>query len=842
MASRVGRHVTVGLFAFTVAGGIAVDAFAQQAIEEIVVTTRKRAENLQDVPIVVTAFTAEMMQRKGIADLEDVAKFTTGMNFDEGFSKQDTRIMVRGLSPTRGRQNAAVLMDDVDISSEAVATAGGSMFINPRLFDIERIEVVKGPHSALYGRSAFAGAINYITKKPGDTAQMNASLEIAQYDKIEGRVSASGPVIADRLSLGGTVAVWNAGGMYTNTVTSKKLGGTEGHGLSGTAVLTASDTLKFTLRGDYSNDHFDPEARTYLNPGLNILTLPASAVGQGIPGIAVGTTTTAAIIGKIPDAARLPPVRVSSNPRTPGRDYPGDDRKLESLSLRTEIGLGSVELIALSYYGNADLTQFHDVLGTGDRTVISGGQETNFITANRVLNQDIRFQSTDEGPLNWAIGGLFWHEVTRQTTQSNTCISTIGGCATILAGLGVTRPFYLNNRPGYYMRSTQHHSMYGLLDYEVLDNVNLSMELRHTWEDEKIASTVNNVQIGCPGGQRLQAGPVLRCLTPGPQVESPSTTIFANGQNVAGTKTLSEFYTPRFTVEYEINDDQMLYASAGKGQKPGGVLSLLQPAVVNGVADYGPTKFKEEILWVYEIGLKAEWLDGRLRTNADIYYQDFKNKQETGTRTGPDGLPQPGPGNAEKARVKGFEFDGTAMVGDHLNFALGYTYIDAKYKIFNLLQTTAVNIALAGNCVVVRPAAPATPFCSVSYAGRSLVLAPKHSGNLSAGWTGQVTGELDYFAELDGRYMSKRFTTFDNQTILNSFTNLDARLGLRSDKWTLVGYVNNVMQNDTIKTAGISFPDFTSGFIIPTSPGLPSGYMSNLPDKRQFGLRVSVTY
>ena len=88
------------------------------------------------------------------------------MVFDNGFSQQDTRITLRGLSPVRGRQNVAVLQDGVDLSSENLTIAGGTALINPRLFDMERVEVVKGPQSALYGRSAFAGAINYVSKKP----------------------------------------------------------------------------------------------------------------------------------------------------------------------------------------------------------------------------------------------------------------------------------------------------------------------------------------------------------------------------------------------------------------------------------------------------------------------------------------------------------------------------------------------------------------------------------------------------------------------------------------------------------------------------------------------------
>ena len=129
-------------------------AFAQ--IEEIVVTARKKSESLQDIPVQVDVLTGEEILRKGVTSLEDVSKLSSGLVFDNGFTQSDTRISLRGLSPIRGRQNVAVLQDGVDLSSENLTTAGGTALINPRLFDLERVEVVKGPQSALYGRSAFA--------------------------------------------------------------------------------------------------------------------------------------------------------------------------------------------------------------------------------------------------------------------------------------------------------------------------------------------------------------------------------------------------------------------------------------------------------------------------------------------------------------------------------------------------------------------------------------------------------------------------------------------------------------------------------------------------------------
>jgi outer membrane receptor protein involved in Fe transport len=829
--------LAVVLLAGTALVGVAAPAMAQ--IEEIVVTTRKRAENLQDVPITITAFTAANIERKGIATLEDITKYSPGLSLEEGFSKQDTRITIRGLSPTRGRQNAAVLIDDVDISSEAIQTAGGSLFINPRLFDVERIEVVKGPHSALYGRSAFAGAINYITKKPGDAFEGTIAADIASYGKQEGRIALSGPIVQDRLSVGFSGAAWNFNGFYRNTITGKKVGGYDGGGAAVSAVFTPNDILKFTARGEYSKDHFDVMARTFLPPSATTLSLPASAVGQGLPNIVAGTTTTVIpITGLIPDADRLPPVRQSTNPRTPGQDYPGDDRTLRSITLRSEANFERFSIISLSYIGNHDMVQFHDTLGQGDAAQLNAIQETHFLTNNKTVSEDLRIQSNDpESRLKWTVGGLFWNEITHQESRSNVCASTVGGCVTLLSGLGVSRGYFIN--PNKYKRATHHYSVYGIASYDVTDQLTLEAEFRNVWEIERISAGISSTSIGCVGLQRVVVAGVLRCTVPAPQVQSPTVTAYGR------TRTDSEFFAPRLSVQYKLNPELMMYASAAQGKKPGGSLSLLAPTLVAGVVNFDQTKFKQESLWVYELGFKSQWLDNRLRVNANAYYQDFRNKQETGTRVDAQGLPVPGPGNAEKARVWGIEAETAFVATENLSFAGAYTYINSKYVRFNLQQNTAANIALAGNCVVVRPAV-GTPYCNVSYAGKELVLSPKHSFNVSAEWRDELTADLDWFFEVDTKYMGKRFTSFDNATFLDSYWNVDLRLGVDTDKWQLVGYVTNLFDDDTLKAGVTNLPDFNTGFISggvsPQGPGLASGTLATLPDKRQFGVRASYRF
>ncbi|MCS6948427.1 MAG: TonB-dependent receptor plug domain-containing protein, partial [Steroidobacteraceae bacterium] len=135
---------------------------AEGGLEEVVVTARKREESLQEVPLVVNALTAEQIERSSIQNLTDIALRTPGLNY-EGYASagQAGAAVIRGLAPTQLTNripNVAVFYDGVYLQNQALQDIG--------VFDIERVEVLKGPQSALYGRNAFAGAINYIPRKP----------------------------------------------------------------------------------------------------------------------------------------------------------------------------------------------------------------------------------------------------------------------------------------------------------------------------------------------------------------------------------------------------------------------------------------------------------------------------------------------------------------------------------------------------------------------------------------------------------------------------------------------------------------------------------------------------
>ena len=181
-------------------GGLA-SAAAQSTVDEVVITARNRAETVQSTPLSISAQESSQIERARVQTFADVTRLTPSLVFDRGFSLEDTRPVIRGLLSSRGRPPSGVLIDGVDTSSESFGfSAGGSTLLNLRAIDVERIEVVTGPQSALYGRVAFGRAIDNVTKKPSGVFGVKLSAQAAQYDTYEVRGALTSP-LNDRVDL-----------------------------------------------------------------------------------------------------------------------------------------------------------------------------------------------------------------------------------------------------------------------------------------------------------------------------------------------------------------------------------------------------------------------------------------------------------------------------------------------------------------------------------------------------------------------------------------------------------------------------------------------------------------
>ena len=244
-----------GVFAQDAAGGEEgkVDDKKSQSsavtLEGLVVTSRKKEELLQVTPITITAIGAAEMAERGVQDLNDISAATPGFQFEKlgnryGAQNGGTRPVIRGMSSIGSESNVAFFVDGILYSNNMLSFP---------METVERVEVIKGPQSALFGRSTFAGAINYITKRPTDTVQNELSARIAQYDDYDVNFMSRGPLAGNHLFYTAHARYYDFGGEHVNEFDGKKVGQENSVGLNG-SIEYRGDRLRATFSGGFNKD------------------------------------------------------------------------------------------------------------------------------------------------------------------------------------------------------------------------------------------------------------------------------------------------------------------------------------------------------------------------------------------------------------------------------------------------------------------------------------------------------------------------------------------------------------------------------------------------------------
>jgi len=762
----------------------------------IVVSARRRNESLQNVPIAVTAFSSERIDRDGIENIQDIAKLTPSLVFDKGFSPQDNRPSIRGLPATSGRPPVGILIDGIDTTTESIATAGGGNLMDLRLVDFDRIEVVEGPQSALYGRSAFNGAINYVTKEPGSHFGGYIGGEVGLYGRGEVRGAVDLPA-SDTLSfrVNGVYSTYN--GYYTNTVTGNKLGGYETYGGAVAAKWTPSSDVKVLARVSYANDHEEQQATKYygLLTGLATpLAIPANAIGKIVGGVPLPASITAYRPGYIENVASAP-IALSADPKDPTgtSDYPGAHTYNIISSLRAEANLGFATLSSWTGYVHSTGSTIADVdyygtpytqvslpapggLGEFSGTKLGNGfWQFDIHTKLQQFSQEVRLGHLDgSSRFRWAVGGLYWYEKVAQVDRrfisyglgqaasTSLDVTLQGGRSTVSADQG---------------RITNHVSGYALAEYDLTPKLTISAEGRIA--QEKLDYDFGP-SVSIRSGTNLATGPAPFYLV-GSSAKASSTTTY---------------FTPRGIISYHPTKNLLFYLSAARGIKPGGFTQV-------GSADPDLGKYKPERLSNYEIGAKTTLLDHRLLLNVAAFHIDYTDKQASTLIAVPLSVNPQGAlsvtTNAGKAKVDGQEVNLSAILTPELVLSAGYTHLNARYTNFVYNSTAALTIARAGNCTLVTVGGTQT--CSINQNGNEMEYAPRHSAQGTLTYTRPITEDMKAFLEGSALYRSKRYLDASNQWLFHAYTTFDLKIGLQTPKWSLTAYVDNVTDNRTVKSA-----------------------------------------
>lgn len=784
--------------------GLAIPVLAQApdegGLDEVVVTARKREERLQDVSLSITAIPAAEIEKLGIQDIDDIAKLDASLIYDKGYSATDNRISIRGLSPTRGRVNVAVLVDGIDTSSESIAFGGGSLLATNRLLDLQAVEVVKGPQSALYGRSAFAGAIQYVTKDPSDALEGNVRGEFAEFGRYSVTGSMSGPV-NDTFGLRFNGVYWSQDGIYRNEVTGTKVGDGEGWGAALTGKWQPNENFSAKFRLEFTDDHYGqfPTAQLPVNAisarpatGAQCLTVGSGAAvatvmgacpagtarvysGTSPFGVFPGSNHVYSSFGTVPGADQLA-VRLDPNPTT-GRDYAGSDRQINRFSLVMDWTVGPGTLTSLTGYTDASFTFDED--GDFDSGVVNGvdlslrAARFDYSNETKQISQELRYRTDFDGPLNFMVGALYWNEDAKQIARSINifCVPALpagvfGNFAPIPASCGSFGPNevlgQLTAIPRPNGREVEHTSTFGMVEWRISDRWKFTAEGRYSNEDETVLG-VNCAEPTLPAGfagpfpipcndRTLNGfqvfGPSVNLLYPyfdtlpffAPFPAGPAAGVVQGAGAPVQLSSKHSFFTPRVTIEVKPTDDTLVYATVARGVKPGGISTVTagswQDADYDGA--YDEFTFKNEKLLEYEIGAKTEWLNGRLRLNPSVFLIKYEDKQVGAQLVTPSGIAVGRLLNAGKAEVKGLELDAQWAINDNWFVGVNYAYLDAEFTDFPFTSTSATDAVRFGSCPRLFDTAANARVCHINLKGRSLERAPEHSIVAQARWSAPV--------------------------------------------------------------------------------------------------------
>lgn len=752
---------TLNMLAMAIALAPTLPALAQDdspALEEILVTAQKRVQSLRDVPISVNALSNEKIEDSGITSIERIADYIPSFNMTQ--TGIGTNIAIRGISSGVNQgfeQSAAQFVDGVHYGRAQLARAP--------FLDIERIEVLRGPQSIIFGKNSTAGAISITTAKPGDEleAKLTALYE-PEHGEQDIRLVLSGP-ISD--TVGGRLAILDSSidGFMENTTLQRDESGDKNRVVRATLQWQPSDLWDITLKVE--DGSFDSDGRNI--EVVKPIELPDST-GNATP--------YARALGFFTQGKYLLDTTHDWKRQSNG-DYSYNDTENVTLTIARDIG----EHTLTSVTGYNAYT--YDELCDCDFTGASGFNILSDEDYSQV-SQELRITSPEDETLSY-LGGLFFQSSSLDFHDSVRVPgdSFIATAFTPLLGATAANLLRDASTQRNFEQDTDLAAIFAQVTWNFSDLSRLILGARYTAEQKeasRIQYHVSNTGIVLPEG------------TPTDPYNIIWSQFKVDPHSVKGDRDESAF-TPLVTFQHDLNSTDMLYASFTTGFKSGGfdVRSNAAPNSLGGVypSIQGTWEFEEEQVKNYELGGKFVLGDGAAEINAAIFRSEFEDMQTSQF----DGSLSFNVTNAGKAVVQGLEVDGRWAITDNLLARGGAAYIDFEYTDFPTSQCyfgQTDNIGVAGDGV-----------CDAT--GQRREFTPEYQGNIGFDYTINFSNGLKLVNTLDVIYSDEYLTTpsLDPRFKQDSYTKINARIALSGsdEMWELALIGKNLTDESIVSYA-----------------------------------------
>ncbi|MDP3747648.1 MAG: TonB-dependent receptor [Phenylobacterium sp.] len=687
MAGASALGLVVGL-------GAASPASAQEglSIEEVVVTARKFEESLQETPVAVTAYTAELIQARNMTDVRDLTNATPNLIIQTSGvngSSQTPAVYLRGL----GQADTVLTADPavgIYVDGVYVARNVGSIL---NLVDLERIEVLRGPQGTLFGKNTIGGAISLVSKKPGRDFAAQAEATVGDYARWGAKASVNLPVgetLAFRLA---AYANRQNGYIKLANYPGREYGDENVWAVRGQARWTPTEDLTVDLAVDYSS------TRNTGAPQVLRQTFPNAATGFAFNRFYSGNPASClSPVGQATNPQCFGPVQVPRDPYVSNARF--FDKQLNVIEPTNKFDVAGVNLTIGWDLPIGHLQSISAYRNLRSDYTFDGGMFGQLFFQSTADRQDSDQYSEElqlsgsalSDKLNWIVGGYYMYEETFGH------VDVLSPFITLILG------------PSFYPVLTDNHgdtqtynvAAFGQATYDVADWLHVTGGLRWTRE-KKEASIVLLPQV--PGGLK-------------------------------GELTV-EKVTPLVSVSADVAPGVMVYASYSEGFRSGG----FPPRIIGRFASF-PT-YGPESAASYELGVKADLFDRRVRANFAAFTTSFEDFQSFATLANPS-PGDPGFGtviNAGDARIEGFELEATALLTRSLRLEASVSRLAAK----------VIRVDPRAN----EGGAPIT-------SGRILPYSPPWKASLGLSWRHEFENGSELTARVDAAYTDLIYFSLGN--------------------------------------------------------------------------------
>jgi len=731
----------------------AATAQEQVTLEVIQVTAQKRSENAQETPISMNVLSAEDIKEKSIDKIDDLQYSVPNLHMTEtGIS---TQMFIRGIGTGNNQgfeQSVGQYIDGVHY--------GRQQLLRMPFLDLERIEVLKGPQSIMFGKNSVAGALNLSSAKPTEDTEIHLGV---QYQPTNGATEFTGMVsgeLMDTLSARLAVRDYSEDGYIENTFKNRDETIREESAMRLSLLWEPSDNMNFLFK--IEQDDFEGTGRQ-----IEVIRDDPALAGSPMPG-----ATFSQILGALGHPNAIAESELNYKRQSDAEE--SNSNSLNNATLTANFKFGDYTLTTVSGLVSYDFVE------TCDCDYTAAPIFSVFIDEEyQQFSQEIRIVSPVGEKFDW-LGGLFYQ--TSELAFDDNIIIPTNSVLGLISG-GALAPLNGEAAGRNYQLDTDMFSAFLQGRYHFNDALTLTLGARYTSED-KTSSRVMNITDASTGNITTNpASPALFDAVFG--IQSEQSPYSPEGHNLQGERNETSF-TPLINVSYKIDEDIMAYASATTGFKAGGF-----DARANNVNSW---EFEEEEATAYELGIKSLLLEDTLEVNLSFYRTEYDNLQVSQF----DGVLGFNVGNAKETVVQGVEVEGRWIILDGLSMQYGMAYLDHEYKDFT-----------NGNCHSRQVpdgdmGADGNQLCD--YTGKSGQYTPKFTASIGFDYFTDISFlGFEYFRTTLGLYHSAKQNVDVNLNPLyevEAYDKVDMRIALESENWNIALFGKNMTNEEVLTYVG----------------------------------------